>query len=86
MLTACSHRLLRSPGTHVEAEEVKQVHALRKNDFFRRLKDPPQLIELNTDQARFSIAGAFIGPCDDLYPQFIERVGVLVRRLAPRVR
>jgi hypothetical protein len=69
----------------LEAEEVVQVEELRSDDFFRRLKELPMLIELNKDMREFSVATAFSGP-QDLYPQFIQRVAVLVRRLPPRTR
>jgi hypothetical protein len=69
----------------LEAEEVVQVEELRSDDFFRRLKELPMLIELNKDLREFSVATAFSEP-RDVYPQFIERVRVLVRRLPPRTR
>ena len=72
-------------SAYLYAEELLEVHALQSDEFFRmRMKDLPTLVEANAHLKEYPVSFAFRGPNEDAeYLHFVDKVGVLARRLPP---
>jgi hypothetical protein len=72
-------------SAYLDAEELLEVHALQSDEFFRmRMKDLPTLVEANAHLKEYPVSFAFRGHNEDAeYLHFVDKVGVLARRLPP---